>query len=96
MPRTLKPLDETLILESVRRTGRLVIADIACRSGSIGAEIACRVAESAHDALKAPVRRVCFPDAPTPASPVLEEAYYPGADDITAAALELVRSGSSG
>ncbi len=81
-PRTLKPLDEELIFESVKKTGRLVIADVACKTGGMGAEIACRVAESVLKYLKAPIRRVNFPDVPTPCSPVLEEAYYPDFNHI--------------
>jgi pyruvate dehydrogenase E1 component beta subunit len=89
-PRTLKPLDEETILQSVAKTGRLIIADVACRTGSFGAEIACRVCESDPGLLKAPVKRVCFPDAPTPAGPTLEQAYYPGANDILGAARQLM------
>ena len=81
-PRTLNPLDTRLIIESVKKTGRLIIADVACKTGGAGAEIACRVAESAHQCLKAPIRRVNFPDTPTPCSPRLEEAYYPDATTI--------------
>jgi pyruvate/2-oxoglutarate/acetoin dehydrogenase E1 component len=81
-PRTLKPLDAELICESVKKTGRLVIADVACKTGGVGAEIACRVAESVVEYLKAPIKRVNFPDVPTPCSPVLEEAYYPDARTI--------------
>ena len=81
-PRTLKPLDEEMIFDSVKKTGRLVIADVACKTGGVGAEIACRVSESAFGYLKAPVQRVNFPDTPTPCSPVLEEAYYPDFNDI--------------
>ena len=91
-PRTLNPLDEELILESVRKTGCLVIADPACRTGGAGGEIACRVVEADPKCLKAPVRRVNFPDAPTPCSPALEEAYYPGAEEIAAAVRELVEA----
>jgi len=81
-PRTLQPLDDSLICESVKKTGRLVIADVACKTGGVGAEIACRVAESVPEYLKAPVKRINFPDTPTPCSPVLEEAYYPDANTI--------------
>ncbi len=81
-PRTLNPLDEELIIESVKKTGRLVIADVSCKTGGAGAEIACRVAESAFDYLKAPVKRVNFPDTPTPCSPSLEDAYYPDAETL--------------
>jgi pyruvate dehydrogenase E1 component beta subunit len=89
-PRTLKPLDEDIILESVARTGRLVVADVACRMGSIAAEITCRICERDPGLLKAPVKRVCFPDTPTPCSPPLEEAYYPAADGIVAAVKEIL------
>lgn len=87
-PRSLKPFDETLIFESVKKTGRLVIADGAWKTGGVGAEIACRVFETVLHYLKAPVRRVSFPDVPTPSSPVLEEAFYPDAQSITGAVKE--------
>jgi len=90
-PRTVKPLDEELILQSVRKTGRLVIADVACKTGGVGAEIACRVVEQAPNFLQAPVRRVNFADAPTPGSPVLEEAYYPGSNSIKETITQLCR-----
>jgi len=90
-PRTLNPFDDALVIESVKKTGRLVIADVACKTGGVGAEIACRVAESAHEYLKAPVKRVNFPDAPTPCSPVLEEAYYPDAGTIVQTVKDLIR-----
>ena len=51
-PRSLNPLDDDLICESVKKTGRLVIADVACKTGGVGAEIACRVAESVVECLK--------------------------------------------
>jgi pyruvate dehydrogenase E1 component beta subunit len=89
-PRTLKPLDEELIIESVKKTGRLAIADVACKTGGVGAEIACRVAESAWEYLRAPVKRINFPDAPTPCSPSLEDAYYPGAETIVESVKELL------
>ena len=90
-PRTLKPLDEQLIISSVKKTGRLIIADVACRTGGAGAEIAARVAESrAVRSLKAPVVRVSFPDAPTPCSPVLEDVYYPNFQTIVHSVKELV------
>ena len=88
-PRCLRPLDMDTIAASVARTGRLVIADVACRTAGLGAEIACRLAERNPGLLKAPLRRISFPDAPTPASPVLEAAYYPGSEQIAQAILEL-------
>ncbi|MFO7558728.1 MAG: alpha-ketoacid dehydrogenase subunit beta [Desulfobacterales bacterium] len=92
-PRTLNPLDEHLIIKSVKKTGHLVIADVACRTGGVGAEIACRVSESAHADLKSGVRRINFPDAPTPCSPALEEAYYPDAGVIVRTVKECLENG---
>ena len=92
-PRSIKPLDDSLILDSVEKTGRLVIADVACKTGGVGAEIACRVAEKGFGYLRAPVRRVNFPDAPTPNSPVLEEMYYPGPREIAECVREVVGRG---
>lgn len=80
--RTVKPLDSELILSSVRKTGRIVIADVGWKSFGISAEIAALVAEHAFDALKAPILRVALPDCPAPASRNLEEAYYPTAEHI--------------
>jgi pyruvate/2-oxoglutarate/acetoin dehydrogenase E1 component len=90
-PRTVKPLDEELILQSVRKTGRLVIADVACKTGGVGAEITCRVVEKVPGCLQAPVRRVNFPDTPTPSSPVLEDAYYPNSKSIKETISQLCR-----
>lgn len=90
-PRTLKPLDDELIFNSVKKTGRMVIADVACKTGGVGAEIACRVVENDVSLLKAPVRRINFADTPTPASPVLEDAYYPKTSTIKETIKELLR-----
>ncbi|MEW6386722.1 MAG: transketolase C-terminal domain-containing protein [Thermodesulfobacteriota bacterium] len=90
-PRTVKPLDEDLVCTSVKKTGRLVIADVACKTGGVGGEIACRVVERDEVLLKAPLRRVNFADAPTPCSPVLEEAYYPSSATIKETIKELCR-----
>jgi pyruvate dehydrogenase E1 component beta subunit len=84
-PRTLKPLDTDLIIESVEKTGRLVIADTGWVEGGFGAEVAAQVSERAFKHLLAPIVRVGLPDVPTPASHVLEEAFYPGKVEITAA-----------
>ena len=89
-PRSLKPLDEKLLLDSVKKTGRLVIADAGWRTCGIGAEIAALAAEKAFGYLKSPVMRVSLPDAPAPAGASLEEAYYPGPADIVAAAKKLL------
>lgn len=75
--RSIKPLDEELILASVRKTGRLVIADGGWKSFGASAEISALVCEKAFDKLKAPIVRVALPDCPAPASGPLEKAYYP-------------------
>jgi pyruvate dehydrogenase E1 component beta subunit len=92
--RSVCPFDDELILNSVRKTGRLVIADTGWRSFGIGAEIAARVAESAPQSLKAPVRRITLPDVPTPCSPTLEKIYYPTAEEIVAAVNGMMGSGA--
>lgn len=91
--RSLKPLDEAIILKSVKKTGRLIVADGGWKTGGIGAEIVSRVAEKAMIYLKAPPRRVALPDTPAPASRVLEECYYPKARDIVAAAAAIMQEG---
>lgn len=83
--RTIKPLDRDLILQSVMKTGRLVVADVGWRSFSMSGEIAALAAEAAFGSLKAPVHRVALPDCPAPANGVLEDAYYPAADHIAGA-----------
>lgn len=90
-PRTIKPLDMEPIIESLGKTGRLIIADVAWKTGSIGSEIVCQVCEKSPALIKAPVKKVCFPDVPTPCSPALEKAFYPGVDEIAQAARDLMR-----
>lgn len=87
-PRSIKPLDEELIFNSIKKTGRLIIADVGWRTGGIGAEIACRVSESAFRYLKSPIKRISCPDTPTPASQVLESAFYPDFNNICQAVYE--------
>ena len=88
--RTLRPLDEEIILTSVAKTGRMVVADTGWRTGGVCAEIMALVAEKGFASLKAPVRRVTSPDVPTPAGYTLEEAFYTGMPEIVAAAREIV------
>lgn len=76
-PRTLNPLDEEAILESVRKTHRLVIIHEAVKFAGAGAEIAALVAEKAFDRLDAPILRVAAPFVPVPFSPPLEKEYIP-------------------
>jgi pyruvate/2-oxoglutarate/acetoin dehydrogenase E1 component len=90
-PRTLVPLDLDPIADSVRRTGRAVVAHEAVRIGGFGAELAAQLQEAAFDYLEAPIQRVGAPFAPVPLSPTLEDAYRPDADDVYAAARLAVR-----
>jgi len=80
--RTIKPLDEKLILDSVRKTGRLLVVDGAWRSFGVAAEIIAMVTEKVHALLKAAPARVAFPDVPTPTSWALANHYYPKSIDI--------------
>jgi acetoin:2,6-dichlorophenolindophenol oxidoreductase subunit beta len=80
--RTIKPLDRKMILESIEKTGRLVIADVGWQSFGVSAEISALVAEEGFESLEAPIIRVALPDCPAPASIVLEDAYYPSAQNI--------------
>jgi pyruvate dehydrogenase E1 component beta subunit len=84
--RSLQPLDTDLIVESVRRTRRAVVAHEAVRFGGFGAEVAATVAAEAFAELDAPVERVGAPFVPVPASPALERLFVPGASTIADAA----------
>jgi acetoin:2,6-dichlorophenolindophenol oxidoreductase subunit beta len=84
-PRTLVPLDIDAIVESVERTGRLVVAHEAVEQGGVGAEIVAQAQAACFDFLDAPVARVGAPFAPIPVSPPLEDAYLPGVDTVVAA-----------
>jgi pyruvate/2-oxoglutarate/acetoin dehydrogenase E1 component len=90
-PRTLVPLDEETIVESVKKTGRLIVSHEAYTRSGFGAEIISRVVESAFDYLDAPPLRVCARDVPVPYSAVLETAALPQVDDLVSAARSLVR-----
>lgn len=84
-PRTLVPLDRKAILDSVRKTGRLVVCDNARITCSAASEIAAIVSEEAFDALKAAPRRVAWEDVPVPFSPVLEKRVLVDDEKITRA-----------
>ena len=88
--RSLKPYDEQTVLESARKTGRVIVVHEASRTGGVGAEIAATVAEQAFDALKGPVVRITGPDAPPPSSYALEQAFLPQPESIVKAARSLV------
>jgi len=80
--RSLKPLDQETLLSSVRKTGRLVVADTAWKSAGFSGEIVALIAEKAFESLQASPRRVTPPDVPTPASPALAKWFYPTANDL--------------
>ena len=84
-PRGANPLDTDTILESVRRTGRLVIAHEAPKTGGAGAEVAALVAEHAIDYLAAPIVRVAGADVPIPQNTALERFVIPGTAEVVAA-----------
>jgi len=89
-PRTLVPLDKQTIIDSVKKTGRLVIISEEPRTGSAAAEIAATVAEEAFDFLDAPVKRVCAPDTPIPFSPALEKFWLPDENNLIKAVREII------
>jgi acetoin:2,6-dichlorophenolindophenol oxidoreductase subunit beta len=86
-PRTLRPLDLDTILESVRKTHRLVIVEEGWPHGGVGANIAALVAEQAFDHLDAPIQRVTGADVPMPYSKRLEQSAIPHAEHVVSAAL---------
>ncbi|MBN2451936.1 MAG: alpha-ketoacid dehydrogenase subunit beta [Lentisphaeria bacterium] len=88
---SLQPLDMETIAASVRKTGRLVIAEEACLTGGVGAEVAARVAAECLDALEAPIRRVAAHDVPVPSAPELERVVLPGAEDVVLAVRDVLR-----
>jgi pyruvate dehydrogenase E1 component beta subunit len=88
--RTLSPLDEAAILKSVRKTGRLIVADFGCKSFGSSAEIVAMVAERAHSHLKSPPARVALPDFPVPTASTLANQYYPLPIHLVAAAKRMV------
>ncbi len=87
--RTLKPLDEEAILDTARKTGKVLIVHSANRMLGLGAEIAALIAERAFTWLDGPIYRLGGLDTPVPFSPPLEDAYRPNAAKIVQAAKEL-------
>jgi len=85
----LKPLDIDCVLDSVRKTGRLLLVSEGYRNANVVCEIAMRVSELAFDDLDAPIQRLCGADVPVPMSPVLEDAAIPNVESIVAAARTL-------
>jgi len=89
--RTIKPMDTETVFESIKRTGRVIIADVGWKTGGFSAEVLATISENVFDDLKAPPMRVALPDAPAPASRILEEAYYPDHKNIIEAVIEVMK-----
>ena len=88
--RTVRPLDFDTVLESVRKTNRLVVLEEAWPLGSISSEIAFKVQKDAFDSLDAPVKRVTSLDTPMAYAPTLVEAYLPNKDKVIKAVKEVL------
>jgi pyruvate dehydrogenase E1 component beta subunit len=89
-PRTLVPLDKKTIIESVKKTGRVVVVSEDCKTAGVTAEISAIIAEEAIDYLDAPIKRVAAMDTPIPFSPPLENFVIPDENRIIRAVKEIV------
>lgn len=89
-PVYIRPLASEGILSSVRKTGRLLVADVSHELYGFASEISAVVAEKAFSALKGPIRRLTLPDCPAPVAKSLEDAFYPTASTIAALALDML------
>jgi acetoin:2,6-dichlorophenolindophenol oxidoreductase subunit beta len=91
-PRSLVPLDKLTIIESVKKTGRLVVVDEACQTCSVAAELVSLIATDPRtfNSLKSAPVRVCAPDVPIPFSPPLEKWVIPDKDRILAAVMQML------
>jgi len=87
--RSVMPWDKLAVLESVRKTSKVLVLHEDTRTGGFGAEIAATIAEEAFESLDAPVRRITAPDTPVPFSPPLEKAFIPQVEDVVAGLREL-------
>ena len=88
--RSLVPLDEEAILDSVRRCSKVVVLDEANATCAAGAQVAALIAEKGFEDLDGPVVRVSTPDVPIPFSPPLEQAVLPSVDRVREACRELL------
>jgi pyruvate/2-oxoglutarate/acetoin dehydrogenase E1 component len=93
-PRTISPLDVDTLAESVRKTGRCVVAEQCHQHGGVGAEIAASVQNEAFSSLKAPIGRVAALDTPIPVHPMLESIVLPNTEKVIAAAKKALTNGS--
>jgi|TARA_B100000315_G_scaffold63336_1_gene57530 pyruvate dehydrogenase E1 component beta subunit len=89
-PRCSSPLDMKTILDSVRKTRKVIVADTGWTSFGISAEITTRIYDACLSMLEAPVQRVALPDINTPCSSNLEQEFYPGVDDLVRTGMQLM------
>ena len=89
-PRTVKPIDQDLILKSVMKTGRLLVVDGGWKTCGLAAEISAMVSESVFEYLKAPIKRLTLPDCPAPASSELEKEFYKYSGDVVKAVKQIM------
>jgi pyruvate/2-oxoglutarate/acetoin dehydrogenase E1 component len=89
-PRTLTPLDKKMIVNSVKKTGRIVVVSEDCKTAGVSAEISAVIAEEAIDCLDAPIKRVTTTDTPIPFSPPLEQFVIPSEKTIVKSVKEIV------
>lgn len=75
--RTIKPLEDDLIIDSVKKTGRLLVVDSGWKTGGVAAEVITRVTEKGFKYLRLPPQRISLPDIPTPSTPSLTSDFYP-------------------
>src|SRR5712672_1370151 len=88
--RTVMPWDKAAVLESVRKTSKVLVLHEDTRTGGFGGEIAATIGEEAFEDLDAPVRRVAAPDTPVPFAPPLEKAFIPQVEDVVKGLRELI------
>lgn len=89
--RTLLPLDEETVLDSVRKTSKVLLLHEDTMTGGLGGELAARISERVFDYLDGPIVRVTAPDTPVPYSPPLEAAFLPNAEKVAEKARWLAR-----
>jgi len=93
--RSVRPLDVPAVLESVRKTGHLIVADTAFKTGSVAGELISQVVEAEFASLKKAPVRIASPDHPVPTSPFMAAEYYPGPREIAEAVVDLVGGNQS-
>jgi 2-oxoisovalerate dehydrogenase E1 component beta subunit len=89
--RSVAPWDKQAVLESIRKTSKVLVLHEDTHTGGFGAEIAATIAEEAFEDLDGPVKRLTAPDTPVPFSPPLEKAFIPQVEDVVKSLRELVQ-----